>query len=188
MQNFDFYDKNTSRNIPPHYDTQDAEYFSRLSSKHIKDQEKTRKRASRMIFLIAALCIISFTGGLILGIKFASGSEKEILDKNTVNAMKGLKNKVSNLISPSEKKNIKVKNAFPKDNYPFVVKLDGVFDQNSIKTVSYYLIKKGHTVIQSKQNIYIGPFSTVDRAKTERDKIISYNHRFLKKTPVIIKR
>ncbi|MCP4135611.1 MAG: hypothetical protein GY754_31875 [bacterium] len=192
MQNIDFYEGKNQNNFQPQFDRQDPEYFSRISGTQTKDSEKNRKRASRIIFLIGALCIITFTTGLAIGIKFAGGSDREIVDKQTYNAVKGIKNKVSNLIKPGENETGSNKKIFPKHEYPFVIKVGNQYTKDQSRDIARFLSDKGHTVILSQKNnkykIYTGPYKKPKEAKDSIAAIAGYRKYSIGNKVKIIKR
>ncbi|MFC1671027.1 SPOR domain-containing protein [Spirochaetota bacterium] len=191
MQNIDFYNGNYIKNNPSDFDRMDPEYYSRVPKNSIKHEVKSNKKASRLIFLIVALCIICFTTGLALGIKFAGGSKREIIDSQTFNAVTGIKKKVSNLIHEKEIKNFKKKH-FPKNTYPYVIKVGGQHSPSKSKIIAKNLSKMGHTVILSKRNslfrIYLGPFKRLHEARGTLKKIVDSNDKLIASNVKIFKR
>src|SRR5208337_3829025 len=99
MQNIDFYERKNSRAATPHLDDFSPEYFPRLAQKATREADRIRKKASRTFFLISSLCIISFTIGIVIGIKFAGGAPREIMDKNTFAAMTDMGKKISTIVT-----------------------------------------------------------------------------------------
>jgi len=179
MQNIDFYNGHCLKNVPYQFDSPDPEFLPRMSKIHTREEEKLKKKASRMIFFITALCIISFTSGMVIGIKFAGGQNKEILDRETYNAVTGLGKKVTNLVQDNGRAPVKsAKNIFPAKEYPFVIRLDMNLDQSRAQEIAAFLSAKGHTVIVSKNNesyrIYLGPYKSLDDAKNSLNKIAEY--------------
>lgn len=179
MQNIDFYDGKTQKNIPPQFERQDPEYFSRALNFNQNDDEKNKKKASRTIFFIIALCIISFTTGIVIGIKFAGGAEHEIIDEQTYNAVSGIGKKVTNIMN--DQSNIKSKNTlFPIKEYPFVIKIGNQYDKLRSQEIANILSKEGYTVILSKQNdkykIYTGPYKSYKTAKDTLQELINLNN------------
>ena len=183
MQNIDFYNGKRMKNIPPQFDVQDPEYFTRAANIHHREQEKTRRKASRMLSLIIALCIISFTAGLIIGIKFASGSKKEIVDERTRQAVSSFGNNVKNLIRENPLKDTVNKlttrsKLFPKEDFPYVIRVGKEFDKANSQKIASFLSNRGHTVIISKNkknfNIYTGPYRNSDEAQSSIKRIRDY--------------
>jgi hypothetical protein len=184
MQNIDFYNGKSLKNIPPQFNVQDPEYFTRAANIHHREQERTRKKASRMLSLIIALCIISFTTGLIIGIKFAAGSKKEIMDERTRRAVSSFGNNVKNLIKENPLKDTVNKlttrsKLFPKKDFPYVIRIGKEFNKSNSQKIASFLSNKGHTVIISKNNnhfnIYTGPYRTSDEAQSSIKRISDYS-------------
>jgi preprotein translocase subunit SecF len=192
MQNIDFYEKKNIRLDPDLIYSQDPEFYSRTTKNMPSQADKNRKKASRMIFFISALCIISFTAGIIIGIKFAGGTERQIVDRNTFIAISDIKHRVSSLLKEEEGDKTAVKNPFPKTSYPFVIKVNEEFDRSGSQKVARFLSQKGHTVILSKSGsnykIYIGPYKSEDDAKRSMKKISSYSQFSLASNCKIMKR
>lgn len=192
MQNIDFYEGNTVKPLSPQFDSYDMEYFSRLSNNHLKEEERSRKRASRIIFIIGALCIISFTTGLIVGLKFAGGHNKVIVDDQTYNAVKNLQSKMSSFMT-EQKHDISVNESFPVQEYPFVIKIGKEHSLDKSKIAASFLSGKGHTVIISKSNnghinLYTGPYRSMDDAKISLNTISSYTDFINKEKLQILRR
>ncbi len=184
MQNIDFHSKQ-GRAVPPqfnqNFDMPDPEYFTRMAKTQSKEIERNRNKASRMLFIVSALCIISFTTGIVIGIKFAAGSSKEIVDKDTMSAVNGISSKVKTLINnKTTKPNVKTRQSvYSKADYPYVIKIFG-FPKNLLKNVAAYLSKKGnkkYTIIVTSKNLYI-PQKTKHAAQNLFD-IISDYRRYL---------
>ena len=187
MQNLDFY---TGRSIRPNtaqIDCVDPEYFT-SHSKHMGfDEDRNRKKASRMLFLISALCIMSFTAGLIIGIKFAGNSQREIIDKQTFNAVSDIGAKVTNIIQRRSADT--PTNLYPKQVYPYVIKLGNEYSQNQSKEIATALSQKGHTIILSrnrdKYRVYVGPYRNADEAENALQRIAAYKNNFSNNAKVI---
>jgi len=192
MQNIDFYEGSSLRRVPAQLNVPDPEYFSKMSAHYNVQEEKNRKRASRMIFLIVALCIISFTTGLVLGIKFAAGSEREIIDDSTLNAVTGIKDRLNDLFKDSSYKISLKKERFPKNEYPFVIKIGMQFNFEESKKIATTLSGKGHTVILTKSNdgykVYTGPYRSKTEAEESMQKIVEMQSYLLTKNFIILKR
>ena len=182
MQNIDFYNGTNMKNVPPQFSVQDPEYFTRIAKIHYKEQERARKKASRMLSFIIALCIISFTTGLMIGIKF-SGSHKEIMDEKTMQAMSTLGRNVKDMIREhtiSEKNTTgSTKKLFPKDDFPYVILVGKGLTKMKSQEIANFLSNNGHTVIISKSkkdfNIYTGPYRTADEAQSSITTIKGYS-------------
>ncbi|HEY1406027.1 MAG TPA: hypothetical protein VF857_05400, partial [Spirochaetota bacterium] len=87
MQDFDLYTGKPNQAYPPRFDTVDPDYFTRMNDLMHRDDVQTHKKGSRIIAFVAGLCIVAFTAGLVIGIKFAGGSEKELVDPHTRQAV-----------------------------------------------------------------------------------------------------
>lgn len=193
MQNLDFYSGKIERDIPPQFSREDPEYFARLANIHAKEERSSMKRASRILSLIIALCIISFTAGLIIGIKFVSGSNKQIVDQQTREAVTGIGQKVSNLIKEgsNNKTNVNAgeKKLFSKEDFPYIIKIGKQYNKTESQEIAGIISGHGHTVILSKDNgsykIYIGPYKNQEEASEDLKKIKTYS---IKGNPVVVKR
>jgi hypothetical protein len=197
MQNMDFHTKRSAKNFPMQLDIQDPEYFTRLSNTHHRDEERNRKRASRMMSFIIALCIISFTAGLVIGIKFASGSRTEIVDEHTRRMMSDIGNRMSSFMSEeasaeTSQEHSRGKNVFPREEYPFAIRLGSDLDKNKAQEIAAFLSGKGHTVILSKNNqnyrLFIGPFKEKKEAEISLKKITAYPNKDWFDNATIVKR
>jgi len=190
MQNIDFYQGKTARVIPQHFDRPDPELYSRMSGVHSRDEEKKRRRATRMISLIAALCIISFTVGIVIGIKFAGGARKEIVDRETYRAVSGIGKKVTGLVAGQ--KNETGKKIFPRAEYPFVIMIGKGYNRPESREIAGILSGYGHTVIISQHEntyrIYTGPYKSINDAQSSMKTIAAYNHKALPQKISIVKR
>jgi hypothetical protein len=210
MQNIDFYEGKNLRNNPSQFERIDPEFYPRMTEYNSRsndfgprEEEKHRKKANRMMFVIISLCIISFTAGLVIGIKFAGGSERKIVDDKTIQAVSGLSNKVTGLMNnkdvnsaktADDSHNIKQKeNVFPKEDYPFIIKVGSDYDKAESQKIAGFLSSKGHTVILSKTSkdtfkIYIGPFKNQLDAKSSLNKFSGYNEFSIASNSRIVKR
>ena len=192
MQNIDFYDGRNIRDIPVQIDRHDPEYFSRMSKIKHKEEIKNKNKASRILFLIVALSIISFTIGLIIGIKFAGGSERKIIDEDTFKAVTGIGTKVTNLINDNKSVEKFKTTTFPKEDYPYVIKIGKSFDKQQSQEAANFLSTEGHTVIISKNNkkfnLFTGPYKIEQEAQDSLKKINDYTKYSLSANTKIIKR
>ena len=183
MQNMDFYSGKDSRVYNQSMGIQDADNVARLDAMYRKEADRNKKKASRMMSVIIGLCIISFTAGLIVGIKFASGAQSEIIDDNTRQAVTQIGSHVSNLISNGavQEKNTTPKNVFPRDEYPFVIKLNKNYNVKDSREIAQFLSQKGHTVIVSndknRYKLYVGPFRDQGEAARTIQQISEYNQK-----------
>jgi len=187
MQDIDFYNGRNNHQFPPHVDGTDPEYFTRMTKNVAHEQDRNRKKASRLLFVIIALCIISFTTGLVLGIKFAGDSRRELIDNKTYTAMTDISKRVSDIIQKQPESNSE--NIYPKKIYPYVIKIGDEYAQHKTREISQYLSRKGHTIILSKNNenfrIYVGPYKSDSDAENALQAISSYNYNLLDKAKVI---
>lgn len=184
MQDMDLYSRRNIKNSPPSFEAQDPEYFSRMTNTHQNEVERSRKKANRMMSLIIGLCIISFTLGLVVGIKFAGGSQNELVDKHTRKAVSDIGKKMTSLVNEDSaaaaetaSDSNKGKNTFPKEEYPYIIRVGTEFDKVQAHDIANQLSKNGHTVILAKNNqnfkIYIGPFKLKKDAEISLKKISS---------------
>jgi hypothetical protein len=168
MQNIDFYEGNPSRPQSPQFDRQDMEYFSRMSSTYVKDEEHVRNKASRLMFIIGALCIISFTTGMVVGLKFAGGANKEIVDDRTYNAVKGIGEKMTGLLG-DKKVHAAGAVSYPKSEYPYVIRIEEKIPEMQARDSASFLSSQGHTVILTRNmdriDMYTGPYKNITDAK-----------------------
>lgn len=193
MQNFDFHERKNSRPFEQKFDTYDPEFFTR-ESVHEKEEERHKKKASGILFLVIALCIICFTTGLALGIKYSGGNRKDIVDESTMKAVSGIGQKAAGIISgkqddaPEKEK----KPSYPKEEYPFVIKVGHDYDKQQCQKIAEFLSAKGHQVIVSKTNssyrLFAGPYKTQPEAKSAMNKISGYEEFSLSSRTKILKR
>lgn len=193
MQNIDFYERKNIRIAPPQFnDSYDPEYLPRMAQHTPREIERVRRKASRTFFLITSLCIISFTAGIFIGIKFTAGAQREIVDKKTFNAVADMGNKFSLFSREKHAEPASQEKPFPKDSYPYVIKVSDEYDYSMSQKIAGFLSRRGHTVILSKNNtlyrIYVGPYKTGHDAQEALKKISSYNKYSLAENTRIIKR
>ncbi len=191
MQNFDFYDR-SNRQFNPQYekymDMPDPEYFSRLTQNHTKEQEKKQKSASRTLFFMVALCIVTFTAGLVIGLKFAGGTKYKLVDKDTMSRVSKIGKSMQSMINGKTSSNSTAKK-YPKSKYPYLIKISG-FKKIDHSNVARYLSKKGKSkfmVVVSSKNIYILQKSRRS-AEILFDKILDYSRYSFKGRMKILKR
>jgi len=198
MQNIDLYEGRHLRDYPPQFDKYDKfdkfdmEYFSKNVSVGERESEKSHKRASKIITLIGALIIISFTTGLVVGIKFGSGGERKIVDDQTLSAVNSIGEKVFDTVKDI-KSNLKpTTKIYPKNEYPFAIQLSKEYNETDLKPVAQFLSSKGHTVIVLKSNqnfkIFTGPYKTEADAKKSLSEISLYKQHEISANAQIIKR
>jgi len=192
MQNIDFYERRNNRVTKPYNNDFDPEYFPRLAQNKPREIDRIRKKASRAFFLISSLCIVSFTVGIIIGIKFAGGAQREIVDKKTFTAVTDIGKKISNIILENPADTASRENPFPKKNYPYVIKLRSDYDSSTSRKIADFLSHKGHTVILTRYDnsyrIYIGPYKNSGDAESAVKKISGYQKYSLAEILQIIKR
>ena len=188
MQNFDFYSGSQARNLPE-FDIVDPEFYARPERWSPGDPEHSRMRASRMMFIICALCIISFTTGLVIGIKFAGGSNKELVDPRTSQAMSDLGSRVTKLVAREKPA---ASELFPREEFPWVVRIGSDFTRDESRKLAEFLSAKGHTVILSrngeKYRLFAGPFKSKDEAQKNVDELAGYKQYSLASAVKIVKR
>ena len=184
MQNIDFYEGKGLRSSMPAFERIDPEYFAGNTRVSSKEFEKSRKKTSRALFLFIAVNIITFTLGIVTGLKFAGGQEKVIVDPQTYQTVSDLGRKVTSMIKePVIHTNTPANKVFPKEEYPFVISIGSGHSAETARNIAEKLSGRGHTVILSKKGenyeVYAGPFQTrgeadkiVEKIKGYRDKTI----------------
>ncbi len=187
MQDIDFYSGKNLHKYPPRFESADPEFFTRSMKNISSDHDKNRKKASRLLFLISALCIISFTTGLIIGIKVTGEPDRELIDRHTYSAMTDISKKVTDLI---QKENASSRvNIYPKNEFPFVIRVGEDFPETKTQEIAQYLSRKGHRIILSKNNqnfrVYVGPYKSKVDAENALQKIHAYNSDLVNKIKVI---
>lgn len=191
MQNMDFYEGNNFRDFSASFPAQDPEFFSKISDSRSENQNQLNRKASRIIFVIAALCIVSFTTGLAIGIKFAGGNDRQIVDDTTYQAMSNLKSKVSGLMS-GDHAAADAKDQFPAEEYPFVIKIGATHSKEMSKDIATYLSSAGNRVILTRTGkyykIYTGPYKSLDDAKNSLKQIAQSDKYSISTGNKIIKR
>ena len=192
MQNMDFYDGRHLRNLPPQFDKTDPEYFSRTTRALDKENDRNNNRAVRLLTLITALIILSFTTGIVVGIKFAGGAERSIVDDKTYNTMNNLSAKMTDLVKDISGQNKQADKLYPKKEFPFVIQLGREYNESDTKNVARFLSSKGHTVIVSKNRdnfkIFTGPYKTENEARKTLTEISVYKQYAISANAQIIKR
>ncbi|HON78429.1 MAG TPA: SPOR domain-containing protein [Spirochaetota bacterium] len=183
MQNIDFYDGNSAKNINKSAPFQDAEYYTRMDAVNRKEVDRNRKKASRMMSFIVGLCIISFTTGLVVGIKFTSGPQAQIVDPETRKAVSHLRDRVTNMVNAAPvtaaAKQVEAgQKVFPRSRFPFVLRMGSEFTERKSRDIAKYLSERGHTVILSKTNnayrVYIGPYENRETAEISLKQVQKY--------------
>ncbi len=170
MQNIDVYSGKEARVLNNSAILQDADNVARLEAMYRKEAYKNNKRASRMLSLIIALCIISFTIGLVMGLKFASGSQTAIVDNQTAGVLSHMRSRVTAIMKQGERgERSDAKAVFPKNEYPFVIRIGRDFNIKESKEVSQFLSNNGHTIVISQKNqrhkLFVGPYKSLTDAE-----------------------
>ncbi len=192
MQNMDFYDGRHLRDLPPQFDKFDTEFFPKAAGTFEHESDRSRKKASRTLTLIAALIIVSFTTGLVIGIKFAGGADRKIVDDHTMNAMNSFGDRMSGIVRDVTGKAKPANQVYPKSEFPFVIQLGKEYTESELKPVAQFLSSKGHTVIVSKTagnfKIFTGPYKTETDARKSLSEISLYKQYAISTNAQIIKR
>jgi hypothetical protein len=193
MQNIDFYERKNIKFTPPQFnDSYDPEYLPRMAQHTPREMERVKRKASRIFFLITSLCIISFTAGILIGIKFTGGSQRDIIDKKTFNAVADMGNRLPLFSKEKPAEPAPKEKPFPKESYPYVIRVSNEYNYSTSQRIAGFLSRHGHTVILSKNNalyrIYIGPYKSGGEAQDALRKISSYNKYSLAENTRIIKR
>lgn len=186
----------------PRFEAPDAEYFTRINDSIQSSEHKSRKHATRIFSIVTGLCIVSFTAGLIIGIKFAGGKDKPLIDPHTQKAISGLASTTANTPagvtqasvetsaqSAAQASQTTVAAAYPKAEFPFVIRIGGDITKDKADEAAAFLSGKGHTVILSKNGqtfrLFSGPFRTMESAEISLQKIRSYGDSRFAHTQVI---
>ena len=197
MQDMDLYTGKQNSYFVPQMEAADPDYFNRVSDIKSNDEAKSHKKATRLIAFVAALCIVSFTVGLITGIKFAGGADKPLVDPHTRQTVSSLSQKVTGAqpaeaaeaADPSAQANAK---NYPKADYPWVIRIGNEYSKDRAAELANVLSAKGHMIVISKheQNyrLYAGPFKTKESAELSLQKIKGYNDSRWQNNAVILKR
>ena len=200
MQDFDLYTGKQNQNFTPRFDTVDPDYFTRMNDFMHREETRSHKKGSRILAFVAGLCIVAFTAGLVIGIKFAGGSNKELVDPHTRQAVSALGQKVASIgdsasstttdstgatsqttpaVQQDASAGTPVKDAYPKTDYPFVIRIGHEFAKEKANEVISLLSSKGNNVIVAKSDngfkVYAGPFRTMESAEISLQKIRGYN-------------
>jgi hypothetical protein len=169
----------------------EAEFISREKVEPKINNDTVQNRATRLLFIITALCIISFTAGLVLGIQFNNG-DRELVDKQTISALAGFKNKMGGLTESGNNAKQETPSSYPREQFPFVILIGEKIPTDSSESLISYFSSRGHRVIKLKQqngmSLFIGPYENEDTAKLSLKKIQSYGDIASGITPQIIKR
>ena len=182
MQNFDFYQNNKS-----HYNdfvTQDLQHYT--IAQNTIPHTHSQRNAHRMLAAIIALIIISFTAGIVVGIKFATGNTRTIIDPQTKIALSNAAQKAKTIMAPQQKPQ------FTKTEYPIAIKIGNTFNKNEATQLAAILSKTGQRIIIAKNkeryHIFAGPYKTIDDAKKSLKIIMGQQENGNFKDAIIIKR
>ncbi len=182
MQNFDFYQNNKS-----HYNdfvTQDLQNYT--IAQNTIPHTHSQRNAHRMLAAIIALIIISFTAGIVVGIKFATGNTRTIIDPHTKMALNNAAQKAKTIMAPQQKPQ------FTKTEYPIAIKIGNTFNKNGATQLAALLSKTGQRIIIAKNkeryHIFAGPYKTIDDAKKSLKIIMGQQENGNFKDAIIIKR
>lgn len=180
MQNIDFYEGKALRSSMPAFERIDPEYFAGNTKVSSKEFEKSRKKTSRALFLFIAVNIITFTLGIVTGLKFAGGGEKVIVDPQTYQTVSDIGRKVTAMIKePAIHTNTPANQVYPKEKFPFVIQIGSGHSSETAKNIAGILSAKGHTVILSQKGenyeVYSGPFQTMEEAERTLETIKGYD-------------
>lgn len=175
MQDFDFYSIDPAKYHQVENRVDNPEYFANMSDTHSRESEHNHKRATRLLAFVIGLCITCFTSGLVIGIKFAGGPDKKIIDEHTRQAFSSLGQKESAEEPGLAMAATKGQNLFPKENFPYIVAINDAYTIAQSQKAASYLSKQGHTVIISqndgKYRLFIGPYAEKNNADSVALKI-----------------
>ncbi|MCX8123689.1 MAG: SPOR domain-containing protein [Spirochaetes bacterium] len=161
MQNFDFYSNNKNPYLD--YNAQDFGDYTLPQNYTAHTRSFSQKKAHRMLTIIIALIIMSFTAGLVVGIKFAGGQSKAIIDPHTKVALHNAAQKAKTLVQPQQKPQ------FSKSEYPYAIKIGNYFTKDEATALAEKLSKTGQRIIVSKNKdqytVYAGPYTSLQDAK-----------------------
>ncbi|MBN1531912.1 MAG: SPOR domain-containing protein [Spirochaetes bacterium] len=187
MQDIDFYSGRSNHNYPPRFEGPDPEFYTRSSKSLVPDHERNQKRASRLLFLISALCIISFTTGLVIGIKVSGNSQRELIDRTTYSKMTDISKRVSTMIN--NEAGAQKESIYPRQTYPYVIRIGEEYQKDKTQEIAHYLSRRGHTIILSKNNsnfrVYVGPYKSNSEAENALQTIHSYKSDIIANAKVI---
>jgi hypothetical protein len=217
MQNFDYYHGSTHYQEQPEFVARDPEYFSRMARNHQKEGVKKRNKATRFLSFVLALCIVSFTTGIIVGMKFTGGDQQEIVDPATKQAMSDIGTKVNNLTNENEittetatedvssgsenststevstsTSTSSTSRSYPKELFPYVIRIGNKYSKVNAEQIADYLSSKGHTVILSQHEdffrVYTGPYKEKSSAQVALNRINYYTDNKYFHSAMVLKR
>ncbi|MDH7554858.1 MAG: SPOR domain-containing protein [Spirochaetota bacterium] len=183
MQNFDFHSNN--KNFYTDYNAQDYREYT-IPQNYATHRSFSQKKAHRMLTIIIALIIMSFTAGLVVGIKFAGGQSKPIIDPHTKVALNNAAQKAKTLVEPRQQPQ------FPKSEYPYAIKVGNAYTRDEATTLAQILSKTGQRVIIAKNkdqyNVYAGPYTSLQDAKKSLKIIMEQSKNGNFRNAIILKR
>jgi len=178
MQNIDLYSGNNNTYKMPPPVTHGADFFSKMREKTPVEQDRLSKKTSRIIFVIAALCIVTFTTGLVVGLKFAGGKNTPIVDETTSELISKGVSSVSNMINKDSGKT----GSYPASEFPFLLRIGTSYTKDKATELANYIYVKGYvakgSVVflpkdkenSSLYNVYVGPYKSESEAKQSKQK------------------
>jgi len=184
MQNIDLYSGNNNNNhkMPP-FVAYEPDFYNRVREKPPVEQDKFSRKASRIIFVITALCIVSFTTGLVVGLKFAGGKNTPIVDDATSELISKGVSSVSNMINRDSERN----KSYPASEFPFLLRIGASYTKDKATELANYIhtkgyVSKGSVVFLPKDkendslyNVYVGPYKSESEAKQSKQKFDADN-------------
>ena len=135
MQDMDLYTGKQNSYFVPQFDTADPDYFARAGEMREHDAAKSHTRATRLIAFVAALCIISFTTGLVTGIRFAGGKDKPLIDPHTKQAVSSLGQRVTGAqpaAAAEPDQSVSNAKSYPKADFPWVIRIGNEFSKDKV--------------------------------------------------------
>ena len=161
----------------------ESDFFNKTREKTPVEQGKFSKKASRVIFVIAALCIVTFTTGLVVGLKFAGGKNTPIVDETTSELISRGVSSVSGIVNRDSGK----AKSYPVSEFPFLLRIGTSYNKDKAVELANYVhtkgyVAKGSVVFLPKDkgnnslyNIYVGPFKSESEAKQSKQKFEADN-------------
>ncbi|MCL1911769.1 MAG: SPOR domain-containing protein [Leptospirales bacterium] len=162
----------------PTFTVYESDFFDRVREKPPVEQDRFGKKASRIIFIIAALCIVTFTTGLVVGLKFAGGKNTPIVDEATSELISRGVSSVSNMINRDSGR----AESYPVSEFPFLLRIGNSYSKDKATELANYAhtkgyVAKGSVIFLPKEkgnsglyNIYVGPYKNEAEAKQSKQK------------------
>ena len=179
MQNFDYFSGVPDRPYNSPYENREIDLLVKNNSANfMHNEDKQKRKAGFLAFLLCTLVIVSFTGGLAVGLKYGD-KDKPIIDEATQHRISNIKAKVSSnrgssTLDSNKEQTGKTQKSYPASDYPFAIRIAGEFDKKTTLNIAETLSEKGYTVILSqvdssnKYRLFVGPYKT----QTEAFKIL----------------